>query len=384
MNNKKEKMIINLQSRTPNRYIAKEHLINNFVEDGAKKLGRTFRTKKHVVRFFHRGKEFGFIDGLRPGTTGTAAYTICKDKYKTENYLNVMDIPTLKSIYFKNNQLTEAKEFLLNNNNDSFVLKPLSLGSGKGIVFNVVYDNLEHSINQSLKVQNELGIDSPSFILQKYIDAFDIRICIVEGKFSCALWRVQPHVIGNGKESIEELIIQKNNIREKSAYFKRFLYTVDDKMLEFLETQNFKLSSVPDDQQVVYLSNLGNLAAGAESVDITESVSKSLIDLAIRTVASVPGLHTAGVDILTEDIDSEIGFVSEINTNANLKVHYLPYYGKVRMPYKDMIEYMFIKYKADEGHILSQQERRVYREIAKFNEYREYYHNKLGNMWIKK
>lgn len=384
MNIEKQKEILNLLNRTPNQYSHGKDLTGKFIEHGADELKRTFRVKDKTISFFHRGNEFGSIKGLLPGSTSKVAYKICKDKYETERYLESMGIPVLSSKFFKEGELKKAKKFLQENEEDNFVLKPLSLGSGKGIIFNVNSKNVEYAYNKSLMIQKEKNVLEPSFLLQKYIDSFDVRICVVEGKFSCALWRMQPHVIGDGQHTIRELINVKNSIRKESVYFKNFLYDINETLISYLAKQDEEIDSIPVKNKIIYLSNLGNLAAGAESVDITDEVSKDLIDLAVKAVATIPGLHTAGVDILTESIKSSEGFVSEINTNANFKVHYLPYYGAVQRPYQDMVENMFVKYKVNSGYNLEQNERRIYRQISVFNKYREFYHNKLGRIWLEK
>lgn len=383
MNKLKLDMVRNLKDEKPNCYSISEDIVNNFVEIATIELKKRMKVSGRKVEFYHGETIYGSINGLLPGSTSKLAYKICKDKFETEKFLNLMKLPTLKSRYFTFNEIDDAFQFLKENRNETFVLKPLSLGSGKGIVFDVNYENFEIAYKESLDVQNKRNVENPSFILQSYLDGFDIRICIVEGKYSCALWRVQPHVVGNGKSTVRDLIEEKNNIRKKSVYFQKFLYEIDDYMIKFLDDQNKSIDSILEDNEVVYLSNLGNLAAGAESVDITKNVSKELIDLALNAVASMPGLHTAGVDILTENINSDTGYIIEINTNANHKVHYLPYYGEVRQPYKQMIENMFIKYKVDFGYGLTQQERRIYREIAVFNKYRAMYHDRLGQEVLK-
>lgn len=379
MSKLKNDMIRNLKEQKSNCFSSENDLIGNFVERAAKELNKRTRVDGKKIEFYHGKDTYGSINGLLPGSTGKLAYAICKDKFKTEKFLNLMNLPTLKSRFFTFDQIEEAFEFLEQNNKETFVLKPLSLGSGKGIIFNVNKDNFEEAYKESLNVQTLREIETPSFILQSYLDGFDVRICIVEGKYSCALWRVQPHVVGDGINTIVELIQEKNEARKKSVYFQRFLYEINEELIRFLKQQNKNLESVLEVGEVIFLSNLGNLAAGAESVDVTKEISKDLIDIALRSVASVPGLHTAGVDILTDNFNSKTGYIIEINTNANHKVHYLPYYGTVRKPYQNMIENMFIKYKVNFGYGLTQQERRIYREIAVFNKYKEMYHNKLGN-----
>lgn len=382
MNTEKQKMILDLINKNPNQYGYGKDLTGKFVENGAEELKRRYKVKDKTISFYHRDIEFGSIRGLLPGSTSKIAYRICKDKFVTEKYLENMGIPVLSSKFFKEGELEDIKNYLQDKRNENFVLKPLSLGSGKGIIFNINIDNIEEAYKKSLTIQKEKNIIDPSFILQRYIDSFDVRICIVEGKFSCALWRVQPHVIGDGFSTVRELINKKNNIRKQSVYFKNFIYEINEALHNHLSSQDEAIDSIPKKDKIVYLSNLGNLAAGAESIDITHEVSKDLINIAVKAVATIPGLHTAGVDILTESIKSDTGYVSEINTNANFKVHYLPYYGEVQKPYKDMIENMFIKYKVNSGYNLDQGERRIYRQIATFNEYREFYHNKLGKLLL--
>lgn len=379
MSNLKFEMIRNLNSQEPNCFSSENDLVGNFVKHAAKELNKRTRVDDKKIEFYHGKDTYGSINGLLPSSTGKLAYAICKDKFKTEKFLNLMELPTLKSRFFTFSQIEAASDFLKENSNETFVLKPLSLGSGKGIVFNVNYDNFEAAYKESLAIQTLRKVENPSFILQSYLDGFDVRICIVEGKYSCALWRVQPHIVGDGIKTIAQLIKEKNDTRKKSVYFQRFLYEIDHELISFLKQQSKNTDSVLKEDEVIFLSNLGNLAAGAESVDVTNEISKDLIDIATKSVASIPGLHTAGVDILTENFNSKTGYIIEINTNANHKVHYLPYYGIVRKPYENMIENMFIKYKVNFGYGLTQQERRIYREIAVFNKYKEMYHNKLGN-----
>lgn len=383
MNSKKIDMIRELNNMTPNRYLLKKDLVGNFVDHAAKSLKKRHVLKGKTTYFYHINTIFGSINGLLPGSTGKLAYKICKDKHQTEEYLNYMSLPTLKSRSFTYKEKELAKNFLEKNSGETFVLKPLKLASGKGIIFNVDKDNFDKAYEESVKIQKSRNITEPSFILQSFLDGFDLRVCIVEGKYSCALWRVQPHIVGDGKSTVKELVDQKNNERNKSVYFKRFLYEIDEEVLIMLKSQNKDAHSVLKNGEVIFMSNLGNLAAGAESVDVTNRISENLIDIAIRAVAAIPGLHTAGVDILSKDFEGNDGYIIEINTNANHKVHYLPYYGEIRKPYQDMIENMLVKYKVDSGLGLTQEERRIYREIANFRKYKEYYHNEIASVVIK-
>src|SRR5699024_6998082 len=208
-------------------------------------------------------------------------------------------------------------------------------------------------------------------IIQPFIDGFDIRIAITEGVFSSAIWRLPAHVIGDGSSNIESLIQDKNNLRKQSLYFKRFTYDLYSEKLERkLKAQNFDLNSVPSKNSIVFLSDLGNLTAGAESIDITPHLSEELKILALKATAAIPGLQTAGIDILTEDFTADSGYVIEVNTNANHQVHHLPYKGKVRKPFKDIMNIMLVKHKIKKQMNLKPSEKKINERLQKFNEYR--------------
>lgn len=384
MNKSKLDMIIRLNKEKPNCYTLEENVVSDFIGHAAKELRKKTKVSGKITEFYHVDEVFGSINGLLPGSTGKIAYRICKNKFETEKLLEWADLPTLNSSFFTHEQLKEAKDFIDESVHSKFVLKPISLGSGKGIIFDVDRENIEESWNRSLEIQRNRKIEEPSFILQNYLDGFDVRICIVEGKFACALWRVQPHVVGDGNSTVRELITRKNEQRQKSVYFQRFLYNMDEVLIQKVRSQKKELDSILDKNEVLILSDLGNLAAGAESVDITKIVGENLINLALKSVAAVPGLYTAGVDILTENLNADTGYIIEINTNANHKVHYMPYHGEIRAPYKNLMENMLIKYKLKAGLGLDQQERRIYRDITKFNNYKEMYHSKLTNLLMQK
>src|SRR5699024_2098437 len=111
----------------------------------------------------------------------------------------------------------------------------------------------------------------------------------------------------------------------------------------------------------------------------TNLISKEIIDIALKATAAIPGLYTAGVDILTNDFTSDIGFVSEMNTNANHQVHHLPYKGEVQKPFKDIIHGIFIKYKLKHSLMFTKNEREKLKQMETFNQYRSEFYEMLYN-----
>ncbi|QQD85656.1 hypothetical protein [Jeotgalicoccus sp. ATCC 8456] len=109
MNQIKTDMMKKLQQEEPNCFNMEDHVVANFVENGAKNLHKRYRVKDRLIEFYHGENTYGSINGLLPGTTSNIAYNICKDKYKTEEFLTSMNLPTLKSKFFTVDQINEAQ-----------------------------------------------------------------------------------------------------------------------------------------------------------------------------------------------------------------------------------------------------------------------------------
>lgn len=351
--------------------------VTNFYKYGAEELGLGYGRSDKTHSFYYKDKKIGEAKGLRALSTSKTAFIICRDKFKTEKLLHNLNVPTLNSELFYENQKNEAYEYIKNNNINPIVLKPLSLAGGKGIELDIHPENFSTAWDRSIEKQKELGVKEPCCAIQPFVDGYDVRIAITEGFFSAALLRVPGHVIGDGKSTIRTLIEDKNEIRRKSLYFKRFLYEFNSGLNHKLEAQGYTLDSVLNLDEILFFSDLGNLTAGAESVDITHLVSKEMIDIALKATAAIPGLYTAGVDILTNDFTSKVGYVSEVNTNANHQVHHLPYKGEVQKPYRDIILGLLIKYKVEKGISLNRDERLRVKQMNTLNKYRARYYEMM-------
>ncbi|MGO1998091.1 MAG: ATP-grasp domain-containing protein, partial [Staphylococcus equorum] len=312
----KHNYIYKMSKVTENCYSYKNNQVTNFYKYGAEELGLVYERNDKIHTFYYKGKKIGEAKGLRALSTSKTAFIICRNKFKTEKLLHNLNVPTLNSELFYESQKKEAFEYVKKHKINSVVLKPLSLAGGKGIELDIRPENFSKAWDRSIDKQKELGVKEPCCAIQPFVDGYDVRIAITEGFFSAALLRVPGHIIGDGKSTIKDLIERKNDIRRKSLYFKKFLYEFNSELINKLEAQNYTLDSVLSIDEILFFSDLGNLTAGAESIDITHLVSKEMIDIALRATAAIPGLYTAGVDILTNDFTSKDGYVSEVNTNA--------------------------------------------------------------------
>jgi len=310
-------------------------------------------------------KQVGKFTGLKPPSTGRIASQICNDKFRLENFLRKMQSPVLVSqnIFEK----SQAYKLINKDCSHTYVLKPVGLAGGDGIELNIDPTNFSDAWDNSIKIQREKDIKEPSCIVQPYVNGFDIRISIIEGRFISALLRLPPNIIGDGKQSIKSLIDQKNNNRAMTPYFKNKLISIDLKLERRLAEDGFDLNSIPDKGEVLILNDISNLTLGGESIDVTDEISDDIKQAAIEATAAIPELYSAGVDMMSEDFRNGKGQILEINTNANYTMHHVPLKGEPKYPFDILVQSIFIKYKTRNGISLTEEETEILKEITQFD-----------------
>lgn len=357
----------------------------NFLEYAAEKykLKMEKTPENKVVKLYYAEEEIARMSGLRPSSTSDVAYRLCKDKFKLEQHLKNMGINTLDSKHFTQEEFHQALEHVQNSDTKSFAVKPLNMAGGKGIQLDVNKDNFKSAWKKCIEEQINNNVRKPSCIIQPFISGFDVRVSIVEGKYTGALLRLPAHVVGNGRESIEKLIEEKNNARSTIGYFRNKLISIDETMINYLAQRNISLAGIPENKEVVFLTEMSNLTFGGESIDITNIISNDIKKLAINAAASIPGLYSTGIDIMTNDYQNGIGYIIEMNTSANLTMHHLPLKGDKRFPYFTFVRANFIKHKVLNNIRLTINEEVFWSEVQRFLLLKDHYANKyfkLTNM----
>lgn len=367
--------ILNFNEVDVNKYKYGKGITANFLEHAAEKYGLDFEKSENtrINTLLYKNNEVARMSGLRPSSTADVAYRLCKDKFRLEKYLKLMNLNTLSSVHFKKNEYNEALKYIQSNNNQTFVIKPLSLAGGKGIQFGVNENTFEYTWENSIRTQEAEGVLDPSCVIQPFVNGFDVRVSIIEGRYCGALLRLPAHVVGDGEKSVFELIKDKNDLRKTISYFKNKLI-IDDKRLDiYLEQKGLSKDYIPEKNEVVMLSEISNLTHGGESIDITHVLSKDIKQLAINAAASIPGLYSTGIDVMTEDYKNSKGYIIEMNTSANLTMHHLPLKGNKRFPYHYFVRTSLISYKIKYGIRLTQKEIDIWSEVNEFMKLKDQY-----------
>jgi len=174
---------------------------------------------------------------------------------------------------------------------------------------------------------------SVRIIVEKSIAGKDFRLLCVAGKFVAATERRPASVTGDGKSTINELIVRENRTpaRVDTPTSPLGKIKCDDSMERYLDEQGLSLDSVLEADRTVYLRKVANLSAGGLSIDATRQMHPDTIILA-QDIAQHFRLTCLGIDVIAQDISESwkkgnFGII-EINAAPGINMHLKPAIGE--------------------------------------------------------
>ena len=268
--------------------------------------------------------------------TSNIAVDIACNKEQTKKMLDAASIPVAKgSICVDEEDLADTIKSI----GYPIVLKPLDGNHGKGASINVT--NWEDAV---------LGLEyaqkySRRVIVERFITGYDFRVLVIDNKIVAAAQRVPAHVVGDGINTIEELIKIVNSDPRRGYGHENVLteINVDRDSLELLEKRNMTVNSIPEKDDIVYLKSTANLSTGGTSIDVTDMMHPENVFMAER-ISRIIGLDVCGVDImannLTQSLKENGGVILEVNAAPGFRMHLAPSEGlprNVAAPVIDML-----------------------------------------------
>ncbi|HOU75838.1 MAG TPA: ATP-grasp domain-containing protein [Candidatus Dojkabacteria bacterium] len=256
---------------------------------------------------------------------------IAGKKEQTNKILGLNNIPVPKSRKVNNiGELTEAYDEF----NFSIVVKPDKGIAGRGITILPAREELQNAWDFCNEYRNE-----GSVIVEEYIKGIDYRLLVVKGKTIAVAKRIPASIMGDGKNTIKDLIILKNIERKKANMTE---ITIDDELKRRLKNDRLELDSIPNAQQTVYLRYNSNMSTGGTTEECFNEVHPYYLKLA-EDACKVIGLNLGGVDLITPDIkDPTVKHgINEINRAPGLRIHYFPDKGLPQNVAKDILISLF-------------------------------------------
>lgn len=285
------------------------------------------------------GKHFCFNRSMIMGTNAKKAHEICKNKDICKDTLRRNNIPVPKGKRFKS---TISDDEIINYARSigfPVVLKPTKGKQGVGVVTNIRDDN---AFKQNLNyVRRDLKYKD--VIVEEQVSGEDYRVYVVNGKTIGVVKRIPANIVGNGQNTIKELIDIKNQERENNPYLRKGLIEVDNEIRYYIKEHGYELDSVPKDDETVLLRGKCNLSAGGDSIDVTDEANEMIKRIAEKAIDSIPNLYNGGVDVLYNEFmgSNHAGVVIEINSKAEVGLHLFPLEGIARDIPGAIIDFLF-------------------------------------------
>jgi len=269
--------------------------------------------------------------------TSNIAVNIAGNKEQTKRMLDQSSIPVASGSICSDNEELEAT---IKNIGYPIVIKPLDGNHGKGASINVT--NWEDA-QSGLIFAKEY---SKRVIVEKFITGFDFRILVIDNKLVAAAKRVPANVVGNGKDTIQELLDLVNSDPRRGFGHENVLtkIDIDRDTLDLLDRLEYTLETIPRNGETVYLKSTANLSTGGTSVDVTDMMHPENIFLAER-ISRIIGLDICGVDIMAENLTQPLkengGVILEVNAAPGFRMHLAPSEGLPRNVAAPVIEMLY-------------------------------------------
>lgn len=279
------------------------------------------------------------IQASETDKTNAIAESIVQDKELTKNLLHIAGIPVPlgREVNSVQDAWIAACEIGM-----PVVVKPQDGNQGKGVAVNLV---TQEQVESAYTIASGF---SGSVLVERYVPGNDYRMLVVGDKMVAAARRDPPQVIGDGVQSIQQLVekVNANPLRGNGHESSLTKIRLDEISVSLLASQGLTVDSVPTKGTRIILRHNANLSTGGTATDVTDDVHPELAAQVVAA-AKVVGLDICGVDVVCNNVmyslEQQGGGIIELNAAPGLRMHLQPTAGKPRNVGEAIIDYMFDK-----------------------------------------
>ena len=216
------------------------------------------------------------------------------------------------------------------------VVKPLDANHGRGVFMNLT------GREQVVSAYHEALKEGSGVLVENFAPGSEHRLLVVGGKLVAAARGDAVIVIGDGQQTIAELIetqINSDPRRGDDEQCPLNPVLLDAMTLTELDRQGMGPATIPRQGARVLVRRNDNL-----SNDVTDDVHPSVAEHAVLA-AQVVGLDIAGLDVVATNISRPLeeqgGVIVEVNAGPGLLMHLRPSEGKPRPVGEAIVGMMF-------------------------------------------
>lgn len=278
--------------------------------------------------------------------TSSIGVELACDKEDTKYLLQQAEVPVPRGeIISRESSLEESCKYI----GFPLVVKPIDGNHGRGITVDV------NSYEEALAAFREAKEVSSRIIIEKMIVGTDYRLLVINNVLVAAAKRTPAHVIGNGTDTVENLIITVNKDPRRGYGHENVLTQISVNALTktIIAAAGYTLESVLPDGERLVLKDTANLSTGGTAEDVTEIVHPANISMAER-ISKIIDLDICGIDIMTTDISQPLtdtgGAILEVNAGPGFRMHLAPTTGLPRNVAAPVVDKLFPRH-GDTGRI---------------------------------
>jgi cyanophycin synthetase len=221
----------------------------------------------------------------------------------------IFDDKTATKIWLKNNNLPYVKKINYNNidniddniddNNKIIVIKPINDTRGNGIY-----------IDKRINLPRKLPIN---YMAEEFITGKHYRIVVYKGNIISVVLRTPAHVIGDGINTINELI----NIENKNRCDNTKLYC-DTRCKNNLNT-------ILDKNIIYYINPVSNYAKGGTIQNVNlKQINKDVIEMCNK-IYKLLNINLFGIDFICKNIEDKLNYqncaINELEIYNDIDIH---------------------------------------------------------------
>lgn len=201
------------------------------------------------------------------------------------------------------------------------VLKPRFSYASKGVTVQL---EDEQEIRDAYRQARRYGKD---VLAEEYLEIQTEYRCFVgDGKVYALVERLPPHVIGDGRSTIGELIKNRNVQRRNIPSTRNEPIKLAGRVEQYLTARGKSIETVLPAGEIQQLSHMRVLGEGGDLYGILDHAPDEIKNLSIEAARAIPGAHWAGLDLI-ETADGSV-YIIEINSNAQMNGIAFPSYGQ--------------------------------------------------------
>ncbi|QSB05018.1 acylphosphatase [Natronoglycomyces albus] len=274
------------------------------------------------------------------------ATSLVADKGITRKILKRHRIPVAPGFTTSQTRLSNFKD-KVSKLGFPLVVKPARGSKGEGITTGIEqWDDLEKAVGAA----HDSRFRGNKIVVERHMQGEDYRFLCTQNSALSITRRQRASVLGNGHNSVLELITLHNVGRRKVPSCRGTLIHPNEEVRSWITSQGHDLNSIPRSGERVFLAGVNNVSQGGVGVEVLDETHPTLTALAIKSLRAT-GLNFGGVDMIIPNhrlpADEQAIAVTEVNTSPSLTGHFFPNFGPGRDVFAEFLRQHLARHDID-------------------------------------